>query len=78
MIGAKPIHLVEESEIHSAIPLRSLRIDIGPANGGKVAPGDYGTFATKFQKLGPSLLGKALDDRLGVATFIQTREASPG
>lgn len=71
VIGAKPIHLAEESEMHSAVPLKSLRIDIGPANGGKVAPGDYGTFATKFQKLGPSLVGKALDDRLGVATLIE-------
>ncbi|MHB1481222.1 MAG: M42 family peptidase, partial [Bellilinea sp.] len=34
-------------------------------------PGDRATFATRFQQIGPSLIGKALDDRLGVATLIE-------
>ncbi|HQL39007.1 MAG TPA: hypothetical protein PKV95_05980, partial [Anaerolineaceae bacterium] len=65
VIGAKPIHLQEAGESGRTIPLDALRIDVGPGNGGKVKPGDRATFATSFQQIGPSLIGKALDDRLG-------------
>ena len=77
VIGTKPIHLVEAGELHSKIPLNSLRIDIGPGGAGKVKVGDYATFATSFMQTGPSLRGKALDDRLGVATLIELVKHAP-
>ena len=39
--------------------------------------GDRATFATRFMQVGPSLLGKALDDRLGVATVIELVKHAP-
>lgn len=70
VIGAKPIHLTTAEERKSSISLEGMRIDVGPANGGKVKPGERATFATPFQEVGPSLRAKALDDRLGVASLI--------
>jgi endoglucanase len=78
VIGAKPIHLTTTDERKHAIPLDSLRIDIGPGSNSKVKIGDRATFATPFARLGPSLRAKALDDRLGVATLIElVRHAPP-
>lgn len=77
VIGAKPIHLTTAEERKSAISLEVLRIDVGPANGGKVKVGDRATFATRFTDLGASFLAKALDDRLGVATLIELLRFSP-
>lgn len=71
VIGAKPIHLSSADERHSNIPISSLRIDVSPANSSKVKVGDCATFATTFQQSGDSLFGKALDDRLGVATLLE-------
>jgi tetrahedral aminopeptidase len=71
VIGAKPIHLADPDELKTAIPIESLRIDIGPGGAGKARVGDFATFATSFMQIGPSLRGKALDDRLGVATLIE-------
>jgi endoglucanase len=77
VIGAKPIHLTSGGELERKIPLDALRIDLGPA-AGLAKPGDRATFATSFRRLGPSLLGKALDNRLGVATLIElVRHAPP-
>jgi tetrahedral aminopeptidase len=76
VIGAKPIHLTESGETERKIPLDALRIDVGQA-GGKVKIGDRATFATRFRQLGPSLVGKALDDRLGVATLIELFKNPP-
>jgi endoglucanase len=70
IIGAKPIHLTTAGERGNPLTADSLRIDLGPANGKKARPGDWATFATRFVRLGPSLRGKALDDRIGVATLI--------
>lgn len=76
IIGAKPIHLASRAELGEKIPLEALRIDVG-GNGGKIKAGDRGTFATKFREIGPSLLGKALDDRLGVATLLELVKNPP-
>ena len=70
VIGAKPIHLTEEREMESPISIDTLRIDVGPG-GDKVKIGDRAAFATSFQRVGPSLRAKALDDRLGVAVLIE-------
>ena len=77
VIGAKPIHLTTASERKNTIPVESLRIDVGMANRSKVNVGDRATFATKFQRIGPSLRAKALDDRLGVATLIELVKNAP-
>jgi putative aminopeptidase FrvX len=75
VIGARPIHLTTAEERKRAIPLDALRIDIGL--GGKAKLGDRATFATKFQRSGPSLIAKALDNRLGVATLIELMKNAP-
>jgi putative aminopeptidase FrvX len=77
VIGAKPIHLTTDSERKNTIPKDTLRIDIGVDNKSKVKVGDRATFATQFQRIGPSLRAKALDDRLGVATLIELVKHAP-
>ncbi len=75
VIGARPIHLTTAEERRHVIPLDALRIDVGP--GGKAALGDRATFATRFQRSGPAVIAKALDDRLGVATLIELLKSAP-
>lgn len=70
VIGARPIHFLEPGETENKIPLDALRIDVGP-NGAKVKPGDRVTFATKLREIGPSLVGKALDNRLGCSILVE-------
>jgi endoglucanase len=78
VIGFKPIHLTDADERKRPVTLDGLRIDTGPL-AGKVKVGDRATFATSFTRLGPSLRGKALDDRIGVATLIElVQHAPPG
>lgn len=76
VIGAKPIHLSSPEERQKTLSLESLRIDIGPESG-KVKTGDRAAFATNFSHLGPSLRGKALDDRIGVASLIELIKSAP-
>jgi putative aminopeptidase FrvX len=75
VIGAKPIHLAKRDELKSTISADSLRIDLGP--GGKAKPGDRGTFAPNFRRVGPSLMSKALDNRIGVSLLIELVKAAP-
>lgn len=77
VIGTRPIHLTERDELNNKIPLENLRIDLGPEGGEGVKAGDRAVFATSFQQIGPSLCGKALDDRLGVATLIELIKHAP-
>ena len=77
IIGLTPVHLLSQSERSTAVSLNSLRIDIGPGNDKKAKLGTKATFATEFVRLGPSLRGKALDDRLGVATLIELLKNAP-
>ena len=76
VIGLKPLHLGNSDEHKKTISLDDLRIDVGPVSG-KVKVGDRATFATTFLQQGPSLRGKALDDRLGVATLIELVKHAP-
>jgi len=77
VIGARPIHLVKDEELKNKIPLENLRIDLGPGST-QVKPGERATFATRFQRTGPSVIAKALDNRLGIATLIElVRHAPP-
>ena len=76
VIGARPIHLTTAEERKSTITLETLRIDLG-LGGSKVKIGDRSTFATRFQQMGASLAGKALDNRLGVAALIELFKHAP-
>jgi putative aminopeptidase FrvX len=76
VIGTRPIHLTTAEERRQKIPLEALRIDIGPGSS-KVKLGDRATFATRFQRSGPALISKALDNRLGVATLIELLRHAP-
>jgi endoglucanase len=75
VIGAKPIHLAKRDELRHAISVDSLRIDLGP--GARSKPGDRGTFAPNFRRVGPSLMSKSLDDRIGVALLIELVKSAP-
>ena len=69
VIGAKPIHLMNGDEYTRKVPLDALRIDVGLSGRAKV--GDRAGFATRFRRVGPSILAKSIDDRIGIATLIQ-------
>lgn len=77
VIGAKPIHLQEEGEGKQKISLDSMRIDFGMEKPDGLKIGDRGTFATCFKQVGPSLFGKALDNRMGVALLIELVKNAP-
>jgi len=77
VIGARPIHLVKNEELKNKIPLESLRIDLGPGGSARVKPGEWATFAPRFQRTGPSLIAKALDNRLGIAALIELFKHAP-
>jgi endoglucanase len=78
VIGARPIHLTTSEERQKKIPLDALRIDIGPGGAGKVKVGDRATFATQFKRVGPSLMAKSIDNRIGCATLIELLKNAPG
>jgi endoglucanase len=75
VIGAKPIHLLEEEEESRVVKTDAMVIDIGAASkeeGLKAVPlGQYAHFATRFRRLGPTAIGKAFDDRAGCAVLLE-------
>ena len=75
VIGAKPIHLMNGDEYTRKVPLDALRIDVGLS--GKARIGDRAGFATRFRRVGPSILSKSIDDRIGVATLIELLKHAP-
>ncbi len=75
VIGVKPIHLYTVEERKQPIATDALRVDLGP--GGKANVGDRGTFSPNFRRVGPSVMSKSLDDRLGVATLIELFRSAP-
>jgi tetrahedral aminopeptidase len=76
VIGARAIHLTTEEERKKKIPLDQLRIDVG-LGGAKIKVGERATFATRFKRVGPSILSKAIDDRIGVVTLIELLKFAP-
>ena len=75
VIGLKPVHLTEAAERNRPPSIDSLRIDVG-ADGKEAAErlvkrGDYAAFATTVTDLGPTLMGKAFDDRCGCALLAE-------
>lgn len=75
VIGGKPVHLMESNERTRKVPINALRIDLGVA--GKAKTGDRAGFATKFRRVGPSIMSKAIDNRIGVATLIELFKYAP-
>ncbi|HXF83768.1 MAG TPA: hypothetical protein VNK49_00105 [Anaerolineales bacterium] len=75
VIGGKPVHLMSADERTRKVPLEALRIDVGLD--GKVNVGDRAGFATKFRRVGPSIMAKSIDDRIGVATLIELIKHAP-
>jgi len=75
VIGAKPVHLSKAEELKRPVEVEALRLDLGP--GGKAKVGDRGTFAPNFRRVGPTLMSKSLDNRLGVATLIELMKSAP-
>ena len=75
VIGAKPVHLMNGEERTRKVPLDALRIDVGLS--GKAKVGDRAGFATRFRRVGPSIMAKAIDDRIGVATLIELFRQPP-
>jgi endoglucanase len=75
VIGAKPVHLMDADERMRKVPLESLRIDLGPTGRAKV--GDRAGFATRFRRVGPSVMAKSIDNRIGVATLIELFKQAP-
>jgi putative aminopeptidase FrvX len=77
VIGIAPVHLISSEERKRAISLESLRMDVGPINGPRPRVGDRAVYATRFRRQGPSLIAKALDDRIGVATLLELLRLAP-
>jgi endoglucanase len=77
VIGARPIHLTTAEERQRKIPLDQLKIDLGPGGAGKAKVGERATFAPNFQRNGPSIISKAIDNRIGVAILIDLLKNAP-
>lgn len=75
VIGIKPIHLQKRKERESVPEIEDLFIDAGDAD--KINPGERVSFATSFQPMGKSLMGKALDNRLGVMILMELIKNAP-
>ena len=75
VVGVKPIHLLDEGEDQKVPKFKDLVVDIGA--GGKdeakklAPPGTYAAFATRFREMGPTVSGKAFDDRAGCAALVE-------
>ncbi|MFO7540824.1 MAG: M42 family metallopeptidase [Chloroflexota bacterium] len=81
IIGAKPIHLLNNSEQERVVKQDAMRIDIGTKNkdaaGKLVTIGDRAAFITPYEELGPTALGKAFDNRAGCAVLVELLQANP-
>jgi len=75
IIGATPIHMLGAEAYRRKVGIDSLRIDLGP--GGSASVGDRAAFATRLRRAGPSILAKAIDDRIGVAILIELLKHAP-
>ena len=78
LIGLKPPHLSAPAERGQSPSIKGLRIDIGASSKAaaseSVKLGDRVCFDTRVLDLGPTLLGKAFDDRGGCAMLAELLE----
>ena len=81
VIGIKPIHLARDEERKRAPQIKELAVDIGAKDkkeAARLAPlGTYIAFATPFRDLGPTVSGKAFDDRAGCAALVELLRGDP-
>ena len=74
VIGIKPIHLLD-GEGDRVPKIEDLAVDVGAKNKDEaksLAPvGTYAAFATVYRELGPTVCGKAFDDRAGCAVLVE-------
>ena len=75
VIGAPPPHKTSSGDHAHRPNVSSMRIDLGI--GGSAKTGERATFATKFKRVGPSIMSKAIDDRVGVAILIELLKHAP-
>jgi putative aminopeptidase FrvX len=75
VIGVKPIHLAKQDDLEKVAQIEDLVVDIGAKSKDEaknLAPlGTYATFATGFREIGPTVSGKAFDDRAGCAVLVE-------
>lgn len=75
VIGIKPIHLLRENEDQEVPKIEDLVVDIGATSKDEArklaALGTYISFTTPFRELGPTVSGKAFDDRAGCAVLVE-------
>jgi putative aminopeptidase FrvX len=75
VIGIKPVHLVQQEESRKVATIEQLVVDVGAKSkdeASALAPlGTNATFATQFRELGPTVRGKAFDDRAGCAVMVE-------
>ncbi|MCB8943009.1 MAG: M42 family metallopeptidase [Ardenticatenaceae bacterium] len=79
VIGAKPVHLLNQAERDRVVKIDAMRIDVGAkkALSSKVKVGDRAAFVTKYEELGGTAVGKAFDNRAGCAALIELLRADP-
>lgn len=79
VIGAKPVHLLSQSERDRVVKMDAMRIDIGAKKsvGSKIEVGDRAAFVTKYEELGSTAVAKAFDNRAGCAALIELLRAEP-
>jgi putative aminopeptidase FrvX len=81
VIGIKPIHLTKGNEAREVVKQDALFIDVGASSKegaeGIAKIGDVASFLTPFCDLGPTLMGKAFDDRAGCAALIELARGEP-
>ncbi len=81
VIGAKPMHLLSGNERTNVVSLDTMRVDIGltskSAAQEKAPLGTRIGFDTEFMDLGPTLRGKAFDDRAGCAVLVHLLQGDP-
>jgi endoglucanase len=75
VIGIKPIHLLKGKEGEKAQEIESLFLDVGASDKSdaeRCAPlGTLAAFDTAFREFGPTVGGKAFDDRAGCAVLVE-------
>jgi putative aminopeptidase FrvX len=78
VIGAKPIHLLEDEEETRVIKIDAMVIDIGAGSKEDaerlVKLGEFANFATRYRRMGRVATGKAFDDRAGCTLPLPSRK----
>ncbi|NOY81251.1 MAG: M42 family metallopeptidase [Kiritimatiellaeota bacterium] len=81
VLAIKPVHLTKPDERNKVLKSDQLVIDIGATSkeqaGKHFKTGDYAVFDTLFEDLGPTVLGKAFDDRAGCGVLIELVRRGP-